>query len=358
MVTPTRYLSVEDVDDLAVGASVLGSGGGGDWYLPRQMLLHALDRFGPVPLVDAADLDPAAPVLPVIYVGTPSALVESFLGDGEGALLRSLVDAALPPGTGPCRAVLPVQPGPVNAMVPLVVAAQLGLPCLDADLMLRCFPMIEMTLFALGGIRPSPLVVVDSQGSSAVLTAPDDATVSALLRSCLPHLGLVGLASMFRVTAADCARLVAAGGLTRCLRIGRALRAASMAPSGLASFGAAELFTGVVVELLHRGTGGFPRGVLTLEAEDRPSRVMRVDFQNENLVAALDGVVAVTVPDLIVLIDADTGDVLQTVDVVAGQRVHVVGMPVGECWHTRDGLALVGPRAFGLDVDPVPVAAG
>src|SRR5262249_52112779 len=95
---------------------------------------------------------------------------------------------------------------------------------LDADVMMRCFPAVEMTLFALGGLRPSPLVAVDSRGASAVLDAPDSATVSALLRSCMPHMGLVALVSTYRVSAGDCARLVAPAGLTRCVRIGAALR--------------------------------------------------------------------------------------------------------------------------------------
>lgn len=354
-----RYVTVEDIDDLVAGAMVLGGGGGGDWYAPRQMLLHALDTFGPVPLVDAADLDPHAPVLPVLSAGTPSALVEMFHGERESALLRSLVEQALP---RPCTAVLPVQPGPVNALIPLVAAAQLGLPCLDADIMLRCFPAIEMTVFTLAGIPASPLFAVDTRGSSVVLDAPSDAgtdsTVSALLRSCMPHMGLVALVSTYRVTAGDCARLTAGSGLTRCMRIGRSLRAAHGSPTGLAEFGAVTVFTGVVAELLHRTTGGFPRGVLSIEAPGidagGAARVMRIDFQNENLVATEDGVVAVTVPDLINLVDADTGTVMQTIDVLVGQRLHVVAMPVGGPWHTPEGIALAGPRAFGLDVDAVP----
>jgi hypothetical protein len=197
------------------------------------------------------------------------------------------------------------------------------------------------------------LFAVDARGSSVVLAAPDDSTVSALLRSCMPHMGLVALVSTYRVTAGDCARLTAGSGLTRCMRIGRSLRRSDGSPDGLADFGAVPLFTGVVAELLHRATGGFPRGVLSIEAAGDPARVMRIDFQNENLVATEDGVVAVTVPDLINLMDADTGTVMQTVDVLVGQRVHVVAMPVGEAWHTEGGIALAGPRAFGLDVDAV-----
>jgi len=345
-----RHVTVEDIDDLVAGAMVLGGGGGGDWYAPRQMLLHALETFGPVPLVDAADLDPHAPVLPVLSAGTPSALVETFHGERDATLLRALVEQTLP---RPCVAVLPVQPGPVNALIPLVVAAQLGLPCVDADIMLRCFPAIEMTLFTLAGIPPSPLFAVDARGSSVALGAASDQTISALLRSCMPHMGLVALISTYRVTAGDCVRLTGGSGLTRCRRIGRALRGSGGSPEGLAEFGAVTLFTGVVAELLHRTTGGFPRGVLTIEGADEPARVMRIDFQNENLVTTEDGVVAVTVPDLINLVDADTGTVMQTIDVLVGQRVHVVAMPVGDAWHTPDGVALVGPRAFGLDVDAV-----
>lgn len=349
-------MTVEDVDDLVRGATVLGGGGGGDWYAPRQMLLHALRSHGPVPLVDPGDLDAAAPVLPIISAGTPSAGVELLYAEHESAQLRELVERFVWPGDS-CVAVLPIQPGPVNAIVPLMVAAQLGLPCLDADLMGRCFPAIEMTLFTLAGIRPSPLIAVDSCGTSAVLEAASDATVSAMLRSCMPHLGLVALVSTYRVTAEDCARAAATGGLSRCLAIGRALRADAPAATALAEFGAVALFTGVVTELLHRTTGGFPRGVLSIEGWEDPDRVMRIDFQNENLVATEDGVVVVTVPDLICLVDVDTGTVLQTVDVVVGQHLDVVAMPVGDRWHTPDGIALTGPRAFGLHADPVRVPA-
>lgn len=350
-----RYVGAGDVDDLALGAAVSGGGGGGDGYVPRQMLLAAIDRYGPVPLVDAAELDPEAQALPVLSAGAPSALVEMFHGERESARLRELVEQAA--GRG-CAAVLPVQPGPVNALIPLVVAAQLGLPCLDADVMLRCFPTLEMTLFTLAGISPSPVVVVDGRGTSVVLTGPDNAVLSQLLRSCMPRLGLVAMISTYLVTVGECARIAAPGGLTGCLRRGRDIRLARTRhgpdhPDFVAALGGVRLFTGVVAELVQRTGDGFALGVLSIEARDDPGRMLRVDFQNENLVAAEDGVVVVTVPDLINLVDLDTGTLMQTVDVAVGQRVHVLATPVDPRWHTEPGIALVGPRAFGYDIDPV-----
>lgn len=349
-----RYVGVEDVGHLVTGAAVLGSGGGGDGYVPRQMLLAAIERYGPVRLADAGDLDPDAPVLPVIGAGAPATLVEMFPGDVESGRLRELVETA---AGRPCAAVLPLQPGPVNATLPLVVAAQLGLPCLDADAMCRVFPMVEMTLFTLAGISPAPLFAVDAKDARVMISAPDHRTVSALLRSCLPELSLVAMISTYQVTAGQCARFAAIGGLSRCLRIGRALRESGLDP--LAEFGGVPLMRGVVAELVQRsdptGSEGFPRGVLSVQSLDDPRRVLRVDFQNENLVAAEDGVVRVTVPDLINVIDTDTGSVMQTVDLVVGQRVHVVAMPADPRWHTGEGIALAGPRAFGYDIEPVRV---
>jgi DUF917 family protein len=40
-----------------------------------------------------------------------------------------------------------------------------------------------------------------------------------------------------------------------------------------------------------------------------------------------------------------------------GFRVVVVSMPCAPAWRTDAGLALVGPRVFGYDVDYAPVAA-
>lgn len=350
-----RLFGPADVDGLLAGAMFYGSGGGGDPYLPRQMLYAALERYGPVPLVDAEELDPDGLVLPVVSAGAPHTLIERFHGDREAAGLR----AALESHAGRrCVGVLPLQLGPVNALLPLVVAAQLGLPCLDVDGMRRCFPRLEMSVFALAGIPISPILLVDAVGSLAVLSAADDATASSLLRSCLPSMGLVAMCSAYLLNAGQCAEIGSSRALTRCAELGAALRAAEPGPAEnyrefLEECGGRIVFSGVVLELIQHLDQGFARGTLSLESADR-TRSMRIDFQSENLVATEDGVPVVTVPDLINLVDIDTGTVLQTVDVVVGQQVHVFASPVDPCWHTEAGLVRVGPRAFGIDLDCVP----
>ncbi|MDI3270112.1 MAG: DUF917 family protein, partial [Bacillota bacterium] len=51
-----RTIGPDDLEDLAVGATILGTGGGGDPYLGRLMAEEALRRHGPVSLIDVEDL--------------------------------------------------------------------------------------------------------------------------------------------------------------------------------------------------------------------------------------------------------------------------------------------------------------
>ncbi|MEG0504436.1 MAG: DUF917 family protein, partial [Raoultibacter sp.] len=82
---------------------------------------------------------------------------------------------------------------------------------------------------------------------------------------------------------------------------------------------------------------------------------MIIEFQNENLIALRDGVPMTTSPDIIVSLDLESGTPVTTEGLKYGARIVVVGMPCASQWRTPQGLAVVGPRAFGYDLDYVPV---
>jgi uncharacterized protein len=61
------------------------------------------------------------------------------------------------------------------------------------------------------------------------------------------------------------------------------------------------------------------------------------------------------VPDLITVLDTETAGAIGTERLRYGQRVTVIAFGCHPLWRTAEGLALAGPRAFGYDVDYVPV---
>ena len=80
-----------------------------------------------------------------------------------------------------------------------------------------------------------------------------------------------------------------------------------------------------------------------------------LSVRNEHLVARVDDRVVATCPDLVTLIDVETGEGIGNPDPAPGQRVVLLGLPCAPVWRTPAGLAVFSPRYFGFDVDYVPV---
>ena len=114
------------------------------------------------------------------------------------------------------------------------------------------------------------------------------------------------------------------------------------------------LFRGKVVDVERRTEAGFARGHATLAAFDGDAK-LELTFQNEHLVARVDGEVRCVVPDLICVLDADNAEPITTEGLRYGQRAVVVGISTPALMRSPEALAVFGPRAFGLDVDFRPV---
>lgn len=110
-----------------------------------------------------------------------------------------------------------------------------------------------------------------------------------------------------------------------------------------------------MIDVSRRTEGGFARGSARIEGiGDDAGRVLGLGFQNEHLPATRDGETVATTPDLICVLDTDTGDPVTTEGLRYGLRVSVLAAPCDPRWTTPGGLALAGPRYFGYDVDYLP----
>ena len=62
-----------------------------------------------------------------------------------------------------------------------------------------------------------------------------------------------------------------------------------------------------------------------------------------------------TVPDLVCIVDSETGEPVTTEMLRYGLRVTVLGIPAPAQLRTSRALEYVGPRAFGYDMDFRPL---
>jgi DUF917 family protein len=78
--------------------------------------------------------------------------------------------------------------------------------------------------------------------------------------------------------------------------------------------------------------------------------MLEMAFQNEHLIARLEGEVLAVVPDLICILAAETAEPITTESLRYGQRVKVISITPPEIMRSPAALEVFGPQAFGLDV--------
>src|SRR5689334_11189113 len=123
-------LRAEDLGSLARGAAVLGTGGGGDPHIGKLLAQQAVREHGPVEIVAVGDLPDDACVLPVAMMGAPTVMVEKLpSADQISVAVQTLAKYV---GKTPTHLAC-IEVGGVNSTVPVIAAAQLGLPLVDGD---------------------------------------------------------------------------------------------------------------------------------------------------------------------------------------------------------------------------------
>jgi DUF917 family protein len=356
-----ELLDQEAIRDLALGATLLGTGGGGDPRIGTLMALAAVREHGPVRVIAPEDVGDDGVVVPVAMIGAPTVILERIPGGHELDLVMAGFERLQP---RPVVATMPIEAGGINSTIPIVLAARRDLPLVDADGMGRAFPEVQMVTLGSGGAQAWPLVLADESGDVVALTdAADNAAAERLARAVVVAMGGSAVVAHYAVDGPMIRDWAVPHSVSLAVAIGRTLRAARArgdnAIEAIAPVcGARRLFTGKVVDVDRTTKAGFVRGRLTLAGLDQDGgRSATIDFQNENLIARSEGAVLAAVPDLISLMETETGRPLTTEAMRFGLRVHVVGIPASPLWWRPEALPLVEPRAFGYDCDPIRLEA-
>lgn len=358
-----KTIGIEHLDDLALGSVFLATGGGGDPHVPKLIAREAIKTYGPVTLIQPEDLADDAFIGTVGAVGAPTVSLE---------LLPSLDDAAKTLDAfekyvgRSIDAVASFEIGGGNSLIPLVAAAGKGIPVIDGDGMGRALPEAQMMSYAIAGVKPTPAVAYDYAGNTAVFEVATTDIYERHIRSYSMAAGGMITAAEHPMTGAELKRSVIPGTLSFSIRLGKCLRENRGQADTLLKplqevfkesiYGECRLiFTGKVIDKATRIIGGYDIGEATIEAFDGKGENMTVNIKNEYLLAKLDDKVAASVPDLITIVDFETGAPINAERLRYGQRVSVFATGCPEFYRSEAALKVVAPRCFGFDIDYVPL---
>jgi DUF917 family protein len=369
--------TVEHVHDLIRGLTLLGTGGGGrpDAGL-RALLPHV--RAGREVQWTAAPAVPAdgwvcsvfgmGSIAPGEGLSEARRTASGYPASWVVAKPMSRAVRELEAHTGRrVAAIVPFELGAGNTAAAMDAAIDLGVPVVDGDFCGRAVPELAQATAALAGVPFAPAAIADPWGTVLIVKETPSALVAerigklVSIATKLPDLTAPCCHAGFLMPASRLPEVLVAGGVSRALAVGRAIREAGAAGAdpviaAARAVGGWVLFRGKVVKKVWENRDGYMFGMTALRGEgEETARRVEIWFQNENHVTWRDGQPWVHSPDLIMLMDAATGVPYTNADLAEGARVGVLGACADARLRTPEGLARLGPRHYGYDLDYIPI---
>jgi len=165
----------------------------------------------------------------------------------------------------------------------------------------------------------------------------------------------------FLFKGSDMKRVVIPGTLTKCLKIGRSIRELREAGRDpvreiIKALDGWLLFEGEVSKKECEDKEGYYWGTHTITGQDDFKQAeFKIWFKNENHVSWLNGKPYVASPDMLIVVNRETGEPLANFDIAEGQHVAIIGLRAVEQFRSPKGIDILGPRHFGYEIDYTPI---
>jgi len=364
-----RVIDKEAIRQITLGASILATGGGGDPEIGLLWTYKVLDEGKEIIMVDPADIP------------------DDILVAGPGCLGAALVLTEKPPGSEvlnlaivklenymgrKLQATIPIECGGVNSPVAYAAAGEFGVPVVDVDGMNRAFPELQMTSWVIHGVHASPTVSVDDRGNVTIIDTKDnDLLAENLARRAAMAYGGISWIATYPMSGKEVKETSIINSQSIAWAIGKAIYQARIkhldpirellksleVERKVKGF---SVFKGKIVDIRREfggeATKGFTLGEIIMEGIDEyRGCIARLDFQNEWLNLRIDEKIRCMPPDLIAILDPETGEPIRTDVMKYGYRGTIVLIPAHERMRTPRGIQVFGPQHFGYDLEYVKV---
>lgn len=349
----------EALDCIAIGAGILGTGGGGNPYTGKLRAKEVLKENGPVTVIPVDELADNEAVVCVGGIGSPTCDVEKLRGLESYHALRAIESYSQVKAT----ALICNEIGGGNSFEAMIAASSAGLNIVDGDGMGRAFPELQMKTFFIYGAPYVPMSLCDEKGNVVYITEALNAKwVERLARASTVQMGCVAAYALNPMSGKQIRDTAVPGTLSLTFRIGESVRKARLQHEDpvaaiLRTHPGKILFEGKITDLERQTTGGFARGRVKIDGLNNfLGELLEIEFQNENLIAMQGESILAIVPDLICIVETETAEPITTEMLRYGFRVKVLGFPAPAQLTTPKALDVVGPSAFGYDLGFTPIS--
>lgn len=354
-----RTLTPIELEDILVGCTVLGTGGGGSLSEGIRVIRSLVAKGKRFTLAKIYELAPEALIGSPYYCGSVSPEGEGSPSDRVALTAFETLEAYL---KQPFAGVIAAELGGFATAGALAVAAEKNLPLLDADAAGRAVPDLQCSIFYVKGLSITPMAVATPMDDLMIIKqVQDDQRSEEIIRQiAVVSENMVGVcdhpASVQELKEAAILNTISqAGNLGKARR--EAIEAGENPIAAVAEAGHGFLrFQGTVKNHDWEIKSGFTVGEIELVGiECYAGEKYRIRYKNENIIAWRGEEVDMTAPDLICVLDNNTGMPITNPNCEPGETVAVIGFPAPEKWRSPEGLAVFGPGFLGYDEEYIPV---
>jgi len=364
-----KIFDKQDITDMCIGATVLGTGGGGSPELGIGLLNDAYDAGKEIKMISVEDVPDDAIVVFSASIGSIAQTEEKNRYDeefkkkvmiAESPLLKALDIMESTVGQKVYGAVA-VELGGYNTALAAFLGALAGIPFVDADTIGRAKPELAMQCLSLHQVPITPMVLVDVWGNTVIASQVDSYRTAEKIARSMAVIGGGTTAVRCPMTGSRLKETILQGTVSKALEVGQALRQAHEQGSDsvktvINAARGVEIFRGTVASYQWEDRGGFLWGNIRISGEGKyKEQELRVWLKNENEISWLNDKPYVMTPDSLCIIDAVTGEPITNSQMKEGLQFVVFGIPAPPIFRTPEGIALVGPKHFDYDLTYVPI---
>ncbi len=363
----------QEVEDFVRGCTFFGTGGGGDYAAGVEVLMKQIEKGLEVGWIDSNDINDDEYTICPFLMGSIAPHTDeivkemNFFGlteqkyDYKDVLALSV--KALEEYTGKrVKALVPIELGGANTAACVAAAAENGIVVLDGDYTGRAIPEIQQTTPNIFGKNLLPIVSYDCWGNKCIIDEAINWRMAEKIGKFISAAGysLAGQAG-FLMNGKDTKEIIIHGTLTLCYEVGKMIREAREAGKDpiktvIDQLDGWVLCQGTVSKKEWEDRDGYYWGYHTFTGENEfEGTELKVWFKNENHISWKNGETYVTSPDMIIVVDTETCEPYTNNKIEEGQKVTVLALKAPEVFRTPRGVDILGPKAFGFDIDYVPI---
>ena len=356
-------LSTEnDIMKIVIGATILGTGGGGDPNEGFKVLKEAVEfKKKPIEIIDLEDLSEKGFIVAPYYVGS----IAPDLKPKKPIKILSPITKAFEIFEKEMGekiiGVVASEMGGFNTSIALSIGVLNNIPAVDGDLLGRAAPELHQCTVHIYGYPMTPAVLVSETGNIIVVKEYADIDDYESLARYVSVLSGRYVAVVDTPLTIDVAKkIVVKDTISLAYRLGEEVlrsREKGVHPAERVAeiLKGWVVFKGVVDKYVWRNERGFLIGEAYIRGEDKyRNRVVKSYIMNEHIMIWIDNEPLVMPPDLFILLDENGMPVTNTI-LKENMRVVAIAAPAPDIWRTPRGLELFGPKHFGFNYEYVPV---